>query len=546
MSKRALFLLAIVAAPASAQPSLTVRQMQGLDSLFADRTSLERPGCALGISKNDTLIHSRSWGSADLEHSVRMMPTTIFEAGSVSKQFTAAAVLLLAQRGKLSLDSSVRKYVPELAEYTAPITIRHLIHHTSGLRDWGTVMAFAGWPRGTRTYTNAHVLEILARQKALNYPVGSEFLYSNSNYNLLAIIAERVSGRSLPDLTRTEFFEPLGMTNTGWRDDYAKIVKGRAQAYSGSGNTLRLTMPFENVYGNSSLLTTVSDLLKWNANLATKRIGGDEFVAMQLKQGKLNNGRSITYAGGMYVRTFDGAAEIAHDGATAGYRAFLARYPDAGYSVALLCNDGEVDPTGMGRSVARVLIPDLKAAAPPPFDSAGVTVPANRLTRFAGYYRQSRTDDPLALVVENGRLRIVGGAVLTAVDERHFIARRGPTHLMFEIPGGEPRPRLKTWTENGDTSTYVAVGAPRPGSSFEDYAGDFYSEEADARMSFVLDKGEVVLVQRPGTRFALRPLYEDGFAGRGTVVRFTRKNGKVDGFLVTGARARGVRFDRVR
>src|SRR5918999_6298828 len=176
-------------------------------------------------------------------------PESIIEAGSVAKQFTAAAILLLAQQGKLSLDDQVRKHIPELPDYGAPLTIRHMIHHTSGLRDWGTIAMVEGWPRGSRAHTHDHVLEIVRRQRAINFRPGSEYLYSNTGYNLLAIIVERVSGRSFADFTRTEIFEPLGMTKTQWRDDYARIVKGRATAYAPSSNGFRMNMPFENVHG---------------------------------------------------------------------------------------------------------------------------------------------------------------------------------------------------------------------------------------------------------------------------------------------------------
>ena len=192
----------------------------------------------------------------------------------MSKQFTAAAVLLLAQDGKLSLDDPARKYVPELPDYGAPLTIRHMLQHTSGLRDWGEVAAIGGWPRTSRVHTHAHVLDILSRQKALNFPSGTQYSYSNSGYNLSAIIVSRVSGKPFAEFSQERIFRPLGMTRTSWRDDYTRIVKDRAVAYSPTANGFRQNMPFENVYGHSSLLTTVGDLLKWSANLSSRKVGG--------------------------------------------------------------------------------------------------------------------------------------------------------------------------------------------------------------------------------------------------------------------------------
>jgi CubicO group peptidase (beta-lactamase class C family) len=223
---------ALQGAPAADPPSGDVGAR--VDALFTAYTA-DTPGCAVGVSKDGKEVLTRAYGSADLEHGVPNTADTVFEAGSVSKQFTAAAVLLLAQAGKLKLDDPVRDYVPELPDYGTPeITLRHLLHHTSGLRDWGTVTYAAGWPRGSRMHTHAHVLDVVSRQKSLNFPPGSEYSYSNTGYNLLAIIVERVSGKTFAQYTRDTIFEPLGMTHTQWRDDRG-IVKGSPWSRRGAG-----------------------------------------------------------------------------------------------------------------------------------------------------------------------------------------------------------------------------------------------------------------------------------------------------------------------
>src|SRR5690606_25352581 len=230
-------------------------------------------------------VLSRAYGMADLEHDIRNSPGTIFEAGSVSKQFTAAAILLLVEDGVLSLDDDVRKYVPELPDYGHTITLRHLLTHTSGLRDWGAVAAIAGWGRNVRTHTHDHVVDILSRQRALNFTPGAEYSYSNSGYNLLAVIVDRTSGMSFADFSRTRIFEPLGMTHTQWRDDYTRIVKGRSSAYGFEGGEWVIDRPIENVHGNGGLLTTVADLLTWNQALTTGAIGGARFGEMMVERG---------------------------------------------------------------------------------------------------------------------------------------------------------------------------------------------------------------------------------------------------------------------
>ena len=203
-----------------------------VDKFFAKWNSPSTPGCAVEAAVDGKPVIAKGYGMADLEHDVKITPESIFEAGSVSKQFTAAAILLLAREGKLSIDDPVRQYVPELPDYGSPLTIRHMLNHTSGLRDWGSIEAIAGWPRTSRAYTHAHVLEIVSHQKAVNFTPGTKWSYSNTGFNLAAIIVSRVSGMPFAEFTRQRLFGPLGMTHTSWRDDFTRILKNRAMAYS--------------------------------------------------------------------------------------------------------------------------------------------------------------------------------------------------------------------------------------------------------------------------------------------------------------------------
>lgn len=348
---RVLVLVCAAAASAAAAQSAADVPAAKVDAVFARWTN-HTPGCAVGVSRDGTPVLQKAFGMADLEHDVPNRPDTIFEAGSVSKQFTAAAVLLLAQEGKLSLDDPARKYVPELPDYGAPLTIRHMLQHTSGLRDWGEVASIAGWPRTTRAHTHAHALDIISRQKSLNFTPGTRYSYSNSGYNLAAIIVSRVSGMSFADFSRQRIFEPLGMTRTSWRDDYRRVVKDRAIAYSPAGDGYRLNMPFEDVHGNGGLLTTVGDLLAWNENFVNPKVGGVTFAALQQEPGRFNDGTPHEYAMGLMVRRYKGLPEVAHSGSTAGYRAHLTRFPEQKLSVAVLCNTSNGAATQYAMTVA--------------------------------------------------------------------------------------------------------------------------------------------------------------------------------------------------
>jgi CubicO group peptidase (beta-lactamase class C family) len=405
---------AVPAPVATASPTL-----ERIDAVFSRWTN-ETPGCAVGVGAPGRASQMRAYGMADLEHGVRNTPDTIFEAGSVTKQFTAAAVLLLVQDGKVALDDQVRKYFPEIPDYGASLTIRHLLTHTSGLRDWGTLEGIAGWPRGTRVYTHAHVLEILSRQRALNFTPGTRWSYSNSGYNLAAMLIERVSGQSFAGFTRTRLFAPLGLAATSWRDDYARIVPRRAVAYSAApANTYRQDMPFENAVGNGGLLTTVGDLLTWNRAFAQHMVPIDTtLTVLQQTAARLPDGRALDYAFGLFLRSYKGLAEVQHSGATAGYRTFLTRVPTEGHlSVAVLCNAADANPTASAHAVADLYLGDRlrpgAQAAPTLPEAQGPTpvardpdyrVSAADLAGYTGTYVSDEIETPLIVELRGDAL----------------------------------------------------------------------------------------------------------------------------------------------
>lgn len=546
MNRSSLMLAAalVAAVPALAQqPGISPQQSAAIDSLL--QRSGARPdgaGCALGIAQRDSIVFERAWGQAQLEFAVPNTPQTIFEVGSVSKQFTAAAVLLLAQEGKLALDDNVRRWVPEFPDYGTPITLRHLLNHTSGIRDWGALASIGGWPRGSRVYTHAHVLQILVRQAGLNNPPGAEYIYSNSNYNLLAIIAERVSGQSLPEFTRARFFEPLGLTHTGWRDDYTRIVPGRAQAYERGNRGWRLVMPNENIYGNSSVLSTVGDLLRWDAAMAAGRVGGAAFVAERERRGRLNGGYEIGYAAGITFREYAGTREIAHDGATAGYRAFLGRYPDEGLSVALLCNVGNVNPGGVAHDVVNIV--RGRRPAPLPAPEPGIAVAPERLAPLVGFYAGERDHSLFRLTLNSGQLQANGNIAVAMRSDTSFALGRNTTGWV--VRGRDGRPQRVVMVAGGDTVAYLPVGAAPDSAALAAYAGEYRSAEADVTVRLAVDGSRLVIQMAPEGRMVLTPLYDDGFSGGGNTILFTRDRGRITGFGVTVSRARNVRFEKTR
>ena len=508
-----------------------------LDDIFKPFARADSPGCAVGVARAGQPTVFRGYGSADLEHAVPITPDTVFEAGSVSKQFTAAAILALAADGKLALGDDIRRHLPEMPVYASPITVDMLLSHTSGLRDWGEVAGVAGWPRGSRISTHQEVLQIAARQKGLNYPPGTAYSYTNTGYNLAAIIVQRVSGQSLTDLTRDRFFKPLGMTRTGWRDDFRRIVPGRAQAYSPVAGGWTLDMPFENVFGNSSLLTTVGDLLIWNQALTDGKLG---VVGQQLEtRAVLKDGSTISYARGLIVSQHRGANEIAHGGVTAGYRAWLARYPSQNVGVALLCNAGNVDSADTGR---RVMLADL--SPPPTVQPVSTSVPPTDLKRMPGLWVGEGAFSVIRLAAEGGTLRFEGGPQLFRRPDGEFSTASGLTTFRLRPDGV-----LQRHTEDGVSAfrRETAGWTPTP-AELAAIAGTYVSDEADATLQVVAKAGMLFIqpADRPSVIEPMRPLFKDGFTRPGGLMRIQRdKAGKVTGFRYQGGRVWDLRFRRV-
>jgi len=517
--------------------------VQQIDQLFA-AWNTATPGAAVSVSRSGKIIYRKAFGMADLEHNVINTPETVFEAGSVSKQFTAAAVLLLVQEGKINLQDDIRKYFPDFPDYGVTITVEHLLHHTSGLKDWGSVISLSGWPRGTRIYTPAHVKEIIWRQKGLNFLPGSAYGYSNSNYNFLGFLVEKVSGRNLRDFTHEKLFVPAGMDNTRWRDNFRTIVPNRAIAYSRFGNLYRQNMPFENTFGHGALLTTIGDLEKWNRRWTLQTLG-EEINRLQKTKVKLTNGKEITYAAGVTVTSVNGFEEINHSGATAGYRAWLAYYPEKELSVVYLSNDGSIDPGTMGRQVAELFLGKNNPPLPPAPETT-LKIDKEQLQKYTGLYIRHINDDVLELYLSSDSLRVkgMGGGLIPFAPQQFYF--RG---FILSFPAvGENAGQVLFQSPSGDTATYLRVKTFRPAEKeLQEFAGAYYSEEADAKVILQVKDGRLWLLRHGDERTALTPSFTDAFFDTDeSLFQFIRdKRKKVTGFTVSIPRARNVLFTRL-
>jgi len=413
--------LAIVLAAAAtlaAQPAGWQRQV---DKIFAEWDKKDSPGCAVALFKDGKILYERGYGMADLEHTVPITPDTVFYAGSVSKQFTAFAAALAIQQGLLAPDDSIRKYLPELPSYADAITVRHLVHHTSGLRDFYTLLSIAG-RRQDALFDNASILRFAARQKALNFPPGSDYLYSNTGYTLLAIVVSRAAKTTFGEYTDAHIFKPLGMSASHFGDRADRLVRNRAYGYAwGSRGEPRLDTPGGERVGAGGLFTTVRDLLRWDENFYSGRVGGQALLDLVQTPGALNGGKPLTYAWGLQIGSYRGLRIVEHAGGLGGYRAHLIRFPLQHVSVATLCNVSSIIPGSLARQAADVVITDFREPRPaqPRPDAPGrggqsattpstVSAPAaGSLEAFAGTYASDEIDATFRITVRDGRLHLL-------------------------------------------------------------------------------------------------------------------------------------------
>jgi CubicO group peptidase (beta-lactamase class C family) len=425
------------------------KSTKAVDELFVDLTKPGSPGCALAVARGGKIIYENGYGLANIEEGVAITPQTVFDIGSTSKQFTSASILLLEKQGKLSLQDDVRKYVPEIPDYGHKITILHLLNHTSGLRDYLTLFDLAGVNTDSVT-TDDDALAIIARQKAPNFEPGSEWLYSNSGFFLLSVIVKRASGKTLRDFAAENIFEPLQMNQTVIRNDHTQLVPGRALAYNpneaGTGFTLGVSY-FEQT-GDGALHTSVEDLLKWDENFYSGKVGGKAFLEEIQEPGKLNSGKMLDYARGLFVGKYRGLQFVDHGGSWGGYRAELLRFPEQHFSVACLCNLGNADPDRRAQQVADVF---LAAEMKEPKRAAesnrtrhekkvSVEIAAEKLGAYSGNFRSEELLATYKIGVADGKLMvqsIQSGDAVVHSSQRVVLRAVGPDTFVADEEGLE-------------------------------------------------------------------------------------------------------------
>lgn len=519
-----------------------------VDQVFAKWDKPTSPGCALAVIKDGSIIYKRGYGMANLDHDIAITPATVFHVASVSKQFTAMAIHLLAKQGKLTLDDEVRKYVAEVPDLGHKITIRHLLHHTSGLRDQWSLLIMAGWRLSEDVVKDEDILELISRQKGLNFNPGDQHLYSNTGYTLLAIIVKRVSGKSLREFAEENIFKPLGMTSTFFRDDHAVIVKNQAYAYATASDSFKLSVPNYDTVGASSLLTTVEDLAKWDQNFYDYRVGGSDVITQMQTTTTLNNGDRIGYAHGLIIGSYKGLKTVEHSGGDAGYRSHLMRFPEQKFSVACLCNLAETNPGQLSRQVADIYLQTLlKPEAPKPqTETKPVTLSEEQLKSKVGVYWNPSAEDLAKITLTDGKLFFGGGigSELIPLAENRFQLKIQPVDILFEA-GANGRLQMKVNPGGRNPIIFEEMETMNPtAEQLKEYAGAYYSDELDSTYRIEAQDDKILLKRKKNSPAPFMPAFKDAFnnIGLGTL-RFTRDAEKrINGLIISSGRIRHLHF----
>lgn len=528
------------------------------NELFSRWDKPNSPGVSAAVMLNGEIIYKNGFGYANLEYDIPITPSTIFHVASVSKQFTTMAILLLEKEGKLSIYDDVHKYIPELPDFGKTITIEHLIHHTSGLRDQWELLTLSGW-RDDDVITKEHIMKMIERQKALNFEPGTKFLYSNTGYTLMAEIVERITGKSFTSFTKDKIFIPLDMNNTHFHDNHEMIVKNRAYSYKidldeGYKNSI---LSFSTV-GATSLFTTVEDLVKWGHNFNTCKVGGASVINRIQERYRLENGEIIPYAGGVRIGEYNGLKTIEHNGADAGFRSSIVCFPEQKMSIAVLSNLSTFKPEYYAKKLADIFISENKDIA------------KNYVLKSEGDQIESKGDlnknyedlsgvylvDPGTIVnveVENDKLIILlpetAKLSLSYISGKTFCVDNTDIKVKWEISENGNVEGLYVVNPNDYMHAKKVNPIKLSTKDLEIYAGDYYSEELYTDYQLVIRNSELIAVHKRHQDSKLIPYSEDSFVSEkhgnwlSGDIKFVKNQGnQIIGFMITSGRVFNLWF----
>lgn len=537
---------------ASAQ--LTPVQQQKIDSLFTKWNIPNHPGGTVGIMQNGKTVFSKAYGLASLEYLVPNTPQTLFNVASVSKQFTAMGIVLLHLQGKVSLDADIRTYLPELPEFEAPVTLRHMLHHTSGLRSIHGLLELAGW-RADDARNNKDLFRFMKQQQDLNFKPGSEYLYCNTGYMFMADIIEKVTGEKFAAWMKKSVFEPLGMPSTYVEDKYDRVVPNNATSYYPTREGFDRAVEYWGYVGSGNIHSNTQDLLSWLKNFHDPQPGWEKAFTTLLTLDKLNNGEDNNYAFGLSLSEFNNVRRIDHSGAIGGYRSFACTYPEQQLSIVVLTNFSNANPAQKSDEISNILLPPAKKTASPKVavKTKKVRLSKKQLKSYEASYWNEEGNYARKIYVKNDTLRYFR----TEDSESALIPLGNDEFRMADVPN-DVKVSFNT-DKNGLKTMMVTIdnGKPILSAVFEpvdpskadlsDYTGAFYSPELETTYTISAADGKLSAHHARHGDFGMKILKKDVLEGEWpfNLVKFRRDNaGKVSSILVTNGRVRNAWFEK--
>jgi len=550
--KKIIVLMILLSTSFNLSAEISKNKIAKIDELFLEWNKPDTPGIALGVIKNGELVYSKGYGVADLEHDVPITPSSVFYMASVSKQFITMGILLLEEQGKIDLDGEIQTYLPDFPRYDSTLTIRHFIHHTSGVRDFLTLWRLAGNSTLDHISEDA-VYQLIKNQKRLNFTPGSQYLYSNSCYFMLAMIIEKISGISINEFGDRYIFEPLGMKNTHFHNDVTHIIKNRVFSYAPKYNGYRnLIMRFDLV-GSGGLYSNIEDMLLWDQNFYKNKLGKgrQDLIAQMHEEGLLNSGKSTKYAFGLSNSTYRGLETVSHGGALAGYRTFFLRFPKQNTSIVLLANVSNFKSGTKAKEVADIVLDGLlaqnkiKQEKKQILPLKHVAVPIEKLKLYVGTY-EVRTGVEVDILLKKNVLTVLQkwnnqSFNLAAIDDDSFVKSDNSNYKLLFSDINKMKAKKLT-VDTGTSKEILKRKYKLPDVNLEDYVGLYFSDELNVTYEIYLDNKRLKSKVSYNKPITLRQSNIEQFTFRRTVFDFERSNNKVVSFIIDSGRVKGIKF----
>ena len=532
-----------------------------IDNIFKKWNNPDSPGCAVVVVKDQKIIYKKGFGSANLEYKIPISPKTIFPVASVSKQFTAFAVALLIQEGKINIDDDIHKYLPQLPKFKNKIKIKDLVYHTDGLRDQWDLLTFAGWNLYVDPATNNDVLKLIKMQRELNFTPGTEYLYGNTGYTLLAQIVEKVSGQKFPTYCEENIFKPLGMTNTFINDDYKEIVSNLAYSYKKKNNRGFVKSECNvSTYGADNLHTNVEDMVKWSNNFYSYKVGGKKLFDLITEPGRLNNGQKLNYGFGLEIKEYNGINYIGHPGGEAGYNTMFITFPSKNLSIIIFANLGSINSSDLAFSLADIFLESSIKTNNRDSSLYSSSKNPTLYKNLTGYYYSKKAGTDLKISTQNKRLyvELMGKKFeLKNTINNEFVVALFPTvNLKFSKEGNT---YSLLYQNNLEDLSFTLDKVNKDNLTIDNlykYKGSYICPELNVTFDIDFSNDKLVMLRPRFVKSSLTPIFKDSFKASNGFMRFPygvkfirdRKD-KIIGFNISTSivtnRVRNLFFKRI-